>query len=91
MGKDIAWGRWEDTWSDGRFSCVFRVAKPINGWIEASGLYFAKDGDKIRDVVTVDEQIAKRTIIVGESGVPLRVRIDFAEVLAAHNAKRSSQ
>jgi hypothetical protein len=70
---------------------VSRVAKPVDGWIEASGLYFAKEGDKICDVVTVDEQIAKRTIIVGESGVPVRVRVDFAEMLARSKGSRLKQ
>ena len=51
---------------------VFRASQAVDGWIEATGLYRAMDGDTLKNVSTVDEQIAARAVIVGKGGVPMQ-------------------
>jgi hypothetical protein len=82
MQATLTWGSWEDTWVGGRFVSVFVAAKAVDGWIEACGLYYAKDGDKITDLETLDEQIASRALIIRHNNETIRVRAEFAENIA---------
>ena len=74
------WGTWFDSWPRGRFVCTFHAAKPDCDWIEATGLYRAKDGDTLRDLDTVEADIAQRIQIAGEGGL-IRVRATLVSAM----------
>jgi hypothetical protein len=82
MTAAFAWGSWEDTWPNGQFAHVFKLAPIVDGWIEADGLYRAVDGETLVDLDTVDKEIAERALIVGQGGAVVRVHAEFAELLA---------
>ena len=83
MAITYTWGSWEETWQNGRFSCLFVESYPDpDGMIHATGLYHAANGEMFNDIDTFQDRISDRTAIVGDSRGGVLVRKEFAELLA---------
>lgn len=78
----FAWGKWVDSRIGNRFAYVFRESYPVDGWIEATGLYRAQDGDTLTDLDAIEADVKARTRIITKDTNPIRINANIAGVLA---------